>query len=74
MKARELFLKYLTIKQRLLSRPNAVITSKKGPHKSAWFKSLRNVQDEASRMNVVGLPETEITLLNQIIGDSSNED
>jgi hypothetical protein len=66
MKTRELFLKYLLIKQRLLARPDAIISNHKR-RPSAYSKSLKNVQDEASRMNLTGLPDHELSLINQIL-------
>lgn len=68
MNARLLFLKYLTIKRRMLARPNAVVTKHPGKRSSAWFKSMTNVQGEAKAMMLENnLTESDLSLLKEIV-------
>ncbi len=67
MNARLLFLKYLTIKRRMLMRPDAVL-SKHDTRPSAWFKSMKNVQGEARSMMLQNnLTDSDISLLKEIV-------
>lgn len=67
MKARLLFLKYLTIKRRMLVRPDAIITNQR-KRSSAWFKSMTNVKAEAKVMMLDNdLTESDVSLLKEIV-------
>lgn len=73
MNPRQLFLKYLTIKTRLLARPDAMIVSAGSlKNRSAYNKSLIRIKSVASYLldnELIQKDQHEVSLLKQIIGE-----